>query len=135
MITKLNKGKISETETFDDNSNEYKDALAKLQPTPSREENAGATAASTRVQKVQMQHHQIICSERSKNGTAVKIASISLILHFQLQPQRKHYSLFEQANKHIKMLMRNKVPDFAELLVKQSQYLAGIGKIKSSHLA
>ncbi len=55
---------------------------------------------------------------------ALKIAAISTDLALSAPAPAEALSLFEQANKHIKMLMRNKVPDFAELLVKQSQYLS-----------
>ncbi|MBA3994179.1 MAG: hypothetical protein C0469_11680, partial [Cyanobacteria bacterium DS2.3.42] len=130
VITKLNKGKISETETFEDNSNEYKDALAKLQPTPSRAEMLAQLQQFTSAESPDAATSNHLSEDQKM--AAVKIAAISTDLALSAPTPAEALSLFEQANKHIKMLMRNKVPDFAELLVKQSQYLAGIGKSKEA---
>ncbi len=130
VITKLNKGKISDTETFEDNSNEYKEALSKLQPTPSREEMLAQLQNFTSAESPDAASSNNLSEDQKM--AAIKIAAISTDLALSAPTQAEALSLFEQANKHIKMMMRNKVPDFAELLVKQSQYLAGIGKSKEA---
>lgn len=130
VISKLNHGNISDTEKFEDNSNEYKDALKKVQPPPNREEMLSQLQQFTSAESPDAESSSRL-SDNQKLA-AVKIAAISTELALSAPTVDEALSLFEKANKHIKMLMRNKVPDFAELLVKQSQYLAGIGKSKEA---
>jgi tRNA A-37 threonylcarbamoyl transferase component Bud32 len=130
VISKLNHGNISDTEKFEDNSNEYKDALKKVQPPPNREEMLSQLQQFTSAESPDAESSSHL-SDNQKLA-AVKIAAISTELALSAPTVDEALSLFEKANKHIKMLMRNKVPDFAELLVKQSQYLAGIGKSKEA---
>ncbi len=130
VITKLNHGKITDSETFEDNSREYEDALQKLQPTPKRQDLVAELNTLAKSESPDAENSDNLSEDQKM--TAVKIAAIATDLALTANDQSEALSLFEQANKHIKMLMRNKVPDFAELLVKQSQYLAGIGKSREA---
>lgn len=125
VITNLNNGKITETETFEDNSQEYKDALRILQPKPTREQ-------------MRLELETLVKSERPDIFTAnnlsddektamVKIATVTTELALTAGDQPEAGEFFKQANLHIKAMMRNNIPDFAEMLIKQSQYLAGVG--------
>lgn len=130
VITNFNKGKISDTETFEDPSGQYKQELQQLQPVPTREEMLADLQkfVSSESPETKTSDH---LSEEQKTA-ALKIAAISTDLALSAPTEEEALKLFEQANNHIKMLMVNKVPDFAELLIKQSQYLAGIGKSKEA---
>ncbi len=132
VISKLNHGNISDTEKFEDNSDEYKDALKKIQPTPSREELLAQLQQFTSTESPDAESSNQLSEDQKQ--VAVKIAAIATELALNAPTEAEALSLFEKANKHIKMLMRNKVPDFADLLVKQSQYLAGIGKSKEASI-
>jgi len=125
VIMNLNHGRITDTETFEDNSQEYKDALRILQPRPTREQ-------------MRIELETLVNAERPEIFTAtnlsddektsiVKIAAVTTELALTAGDIPEALEFFKQANLHIKAMMRNNVPDFAELLIKQSQYLAGAG--------
>ena len=130
VIMNFNNGKISEEETFQDPSDKYKEQLQELQPTPLREEKLAELEHFVNSESPDARTSDHL-SDEQKLAT-MKIAAISTDLALTATTQEEALKLFEQANNHIKMLMVNKVPDFAELLVKQSQYLAGIGKSKEA---
>jgi len=130
VITNFNNGKISEEETFQDPSDKYKEQLQELQTTPPREEKLAELEHFVNSESPDTRTSDHL-SDEQKLAT-MKIAAISTDLALTASTEEEALRLFEQANNHIKMLMVNKVPDFAELLVKQSQYLAGIGKSKEA---
>lgn len=130
VIMNFNKGKISETEIFQDPSDKYKQQLQELQPIPTREEKLAELEKFVNSESPDARTSDHLSEEQKL--AAMKIAAISTDLALTAPTEEEALKLFEQANNHIKMLMVNKVPDFAELLVKQSQYLAGIGKSKEA---
>jgi serine/threonine protein kinase len=125
VIMNLNHGRITATEMFEDNSQEYKDALRILQPKPTREQ-------------MRLELETLLKSERpdiltadnlsdDEKASLVKIAAVTTELALTAGDEPEAVEFFKQANLHIKAMMRNNIPDFAELLIKQSQYLAGAG--------
>lgn len=130
VIMNFNHGRISDGVNFKDASNQYKEQLQKLQPTPTREEMLADLQKFTAAESPKAKSSIHLTDDQKL--AAMKIAATSTDLALTAPTEGEALKLFEQANNHIKMLMINKVPDFAELLVKQAQYLAGIGKSREA---
>lgn|GEM_PF-5516218 len=130
VIMNFDKGKVSGTDSFQDPSEQYKEQLQKLQPTPTRDEMLAELQKFINSESPEARNSDHLSEEQKV--AAMKIAAISTDLALSAPTEGEALKLFEQANLHIKMLMVNRFPDFAELLVKQSQYLAGIGKSREA---
>lgn len=130
VIKHLNHGKISSDDSFDDASIEYKDALQKLQPVPSRADMLSELNALVKAEGPEIEKQSNLNNDQK--SAAVKIAAMSTELAVSAPRKTEANSLFAQANKHIDIMLRNQIPDFAELLIKQAQYDCGIGKSKAA---